>query len=64
MIQQYKIFTSIGPLAFLPISSTETSVVYSVRKKSKIDFNLLLKRYNFKYEISKINDVLFSFKIF
>ena len=52
-----QIFTSIGPLAFLPVSSTETSVVYSVKKKSKIDFNLLLKRYNFKYEISKINDV-------
>ena len=30
-----QIFTKIGPIAFLPISSTETSVVYSVKGKKK-----------------------------
>ena len=33
-----QIFTKKGPLAFLPISETETSVVYSVRRNEKINF--------------------------
>ena len=29
-----QIFTSYGPLAFLPISKTQTSIVYSIKNKS------------------------------
>ncbi len=51
-------FTKIGPLAFLPISETETSIVYSVRslnKMSNFEMNNLIKRYNSVYSIKKIN---------
>ena len=50
-----QIFTNEGPLAFLPISPIETSVVYSVKRKKSIDLSNLIKKYNFKYEILKIN---------
>ena len=50
-----QIFTKMGPLAFLPISKTDTSVVFSMHNSlsNKID-NIaeLIKRYNFKYEIN------------
>ena len=48
-------FTSRGPLAFLPISETETSVVYSVRGKEKIDLDYFIKKYNNDYKIISIN---------
>jgi len=50
-----QIFTKLGPIAFLPISNSETSIVFS-----KIDKNIILKKneiiniinkYNIKYEI-------------
>ena len=44
-------FTSRGPLAFLPISNTETSVVFSVRGKEKIDLEAFIKKYNIEYKI-------------
>ena len=44
-------FTKQGPVAFLPISSTETSVVFSIKGKKDIDFESLLKRYNPGYII-------------
>jgi len=50
-----QIFTKIGPIAFLPISLTETSVVYSIKKKQKINLEGLIKKYNTKYKIVKIN---------
>ena len=55
-----QIFTKRGPLAFLPISSTETSVVFSVhnstdQKKSNIEE--LITAYNFKYKINKIEKI-------
>ena len=49
-----QIFTSKGPLAFLPISNNETSVVYSIRGMEKIDLLNLIKKYNKKYQILKI----------
>ena len=51
-------FTNNGPIAFLPISSTKTSVVYSFRgrKKNSLDFKNLVKKYNPVYSITKIND--------
>tara|TARA_B100001939_G_scaffold336608_1_gene339892 strand:- start:281 stop:1351 length:1071 start_codon:yes stop_codon:yes gene_type:complete len=49
-----QIFTSKGPLAFLPISNNETSIVYSIRGMEKIDLLNLIKKYNKKYQILKI----------
>ncbi len=49
-----QIFTSVGPLAFLPISETKTSIVYSVRGKEQIDLFNLINKYNNKYEILNI----------
>ena len=55
-----QIFTKKGPLAFLPISENETSVVYSLHSpKSKIKVNIpnLIERHNYKYKIQKIEKV-------
>ena len=52
-------FTKKGPIAFLPLSNTQTSVVYSLRvdkNKSKINIKDLIKQFNPKYSISKIYD--------
>ncbi len=46
-----QIFTKIGPLAFLPISKLETSVVYSIKGKKNINLKELIKKYNTKYSI-------------
>ena len=53
-----QIFTKVGPLAFLPISSKETSVVYSIKGTKDLDLNALIKKYNTKYKILKINNYL------
>ncbi len=53
-----QIFTKRGPLAFLPISPTETSIVYSARGKNDINFEDLMKKYNTKYKILKINKLI------
>ncbi len=55
-----QIFTKRGPLAFLPISDNQTSVVYSLHnlhssKRENISF--LINKYNFKYKIQKIEKV-------
>ena len=50
-------FTNNGPIAFLPISETQTSVVYSLRAKNKKDnFEIknLIKKYNPIYSIINI----------
>ena len=53
----YQNFTKNGPIAFLPISNTKTSVVYSIRKnKNQIDIKNLIKKFNPNYSITKIND--------
>ena len=55
----FQIFTNNGPIAFLPISRTQTSVVYSIRIKKKnyiYDVKRLIKKYNPKYSITKINN--------
>ena len=50
-------FTKNGPIAFLPLSSTETSVVYSLRtNKNTIDIKRLIEKFNPTYSIIKIND--------
>ena len=57
-----QIFTKQGPLAFLPISSSETSVVYSVKGKKNINLGELIKKYNKKYKILSINN-FFCFEL-
>ena len=52
-----QIFTKRGPIAFLPISSVETSVVFSIKGKENVNLENLIKKYNLKYEILKINKV-------
>ena len=54
-----QIFTKRGPLAFLPITNKETSIVYSVHNSVKKvnDINELIKQYNLKYKIKKINKI-------
>jgi len=58
-----QIFTKYGPLAFLPVSKTQTSIVFSIKNKS-INNNLKLSEANFKklilennneYKINSIN---------
>ena len=56
-----QIFTERGPIAFLPISNTETSVVYSINTiydKEHINLENLIKKYNPKYTIFKINKIV------
>ncbi|MDA7779979.1 FAD-dependent monooxygenase [Candidatus Pelagibacter sp.] len=61
-----QIFTKQGPIAFLPISNTETSVVYSIdienKKFDNSDVIDLINKNNAKYKINKI-DKLNSFEL-
>ena len=50
-----QIFTRKGPLAFLPLSDIETSIVYSVKGERKIDLKKLVEKYNVKYSILNFN---------
>ena len=55
-----QIFTIRGPLAFLPISDKETSVVFSVHdsiNKKKENIVDIIKAYNFRYKIDKIDKI-------
>ena len=56
-----QIFTKRGPLAFLPISKRETSIVYSLHNNLSIKKNEnieeLIRYYNFKYSIKKIEKI-------
>ena len=56
-----QIFTNRGPIAFLPISDTKTSIVYSLKlieNKNKLDIIESIKKLNPKYQIKKINKIL------
>ena len=61
-----QIFTKNGPFAFLPISRTETSIVYSIKNKSNLNLeehiNIFNSKYNDKCIINKI-DKPFKFKL-
>ena len=57
-----QIFTKNGPLAFLPISQTKTSIVYSCRGNKKIDLVDTIKEYNTRYKVLSIDDY-FSFEL-
>ena len=52
-----QIFTKLGPLAFLPISKKETSIVYSFHDKINKNVNNLIEKYNLKYKILKIEKI-------
>ena len=54
-----QIFTKYGPLAFLPISKNETSIVYSISNSlnNKLDIIKLINKYNFKYKIQSIGNI-------
>ena len=55
-----QIFTNKGPLAFLPISNDETSVVFSLHnstKNNKENIEELINFYNFKYKINKFEKI-------
>ena len=55
-----QIFTKIGPLAFLPISNTETSIVYSIKNSANVKKeNLieLVKLHNSNYKIKEIKKI-------
>ena len=55
-----QIFTKKGPIAFLPISNNETSIVYSIedsKKNLNVDVESLIKKYNFKLKIKKIEKI-------
>jgi 2-octaprenyl-6-methoxyphenol hydroxylase len=54
----YQNFTKNGPIAFLPVSDCETSIVYSLKsldKKNNLEMNSLVEKYNPIYSIKKIN---------
>ena len=49
-----QVFTKLGPLAFLPLSKKETSIVFSYNGKKKIDEKnviQIIKKYNNNYKI-------------
>ena len=55
-----QIFTKKGPLAFLPISNKETSIVYSVQNlNNRYEANIeqLIREKNFKYKIRNIDRI-------
>ena len=57
----YQIFTKLGPIAFLPCSKKETSVVFSVFKKKKYilenEVLELINKYNKKYSIKSFSKI-------
>jgi 2-octaprenyl-6-methoxyphenol hydroxylase len=54
-----QIFTKRGPIAFLPVSDRETSIVYSVHNlnNNKINIKKLIEENNIKYKIKKIGQI-------
>ena len=55
-----QIFTKNGPLAFLPLSNTQTSIVYSDNSSKlmdKLSFLKIINNYNHQYKIIKISEV-------
>ncbi len=56
----YQTFTKFGPIAFLPVSEFETSIVYSIKKVNHFNLNeiiSLIKKYNPKYSITKFEKI-------
>tara|TARA_Y100000591_G_scaffold327012_1_gene350691 strand:+ start:34 stop:1107 length:1074 start_codon:yes stop_codon:yes gene_type:complete len=51
----FQTFTKKGPIAFLPVSNDETSVVYSALGSKDIELEKIIQKYNYKYEIKNIS---------
>ncbi len=55
-----QIFTKDGPIAFLPISKSKTSIVYSIYKNSNLNqieqIKKMIQKYNKNFEIKKFNN--------
>ena len=62
-ISAVQVFTKKGPIAFLPISNYQTSIVYSFNDKrinlTRNDFIKVIKKFNQKYLIKKVNKIDF-----
>ena len=57
-----QIFTNNGPLAFLPLSNSQTSIVFSNKSSKLIDkkrFLEIINKYSHKYKINRISEVEF-----
>ncbi len=55
-----QIFTKKGPIAFLPLSNNQTSIVFSNNSTKLIDklsFLQIINKYNHQYKINKISEV-------
>ena len=54
-----QVFTKFGPLAFLPLSNTKTSVVFSYKGGNMDDENILdiFKKYNSFYSLTNISKI-------
>ena len=54
-----QVFTKLGPLAFLPLSNTKTSIVFSYRGEKINDEKILdlFKKYNSFYSLTKISNI-------
>ena len=55
-----QVFTKFGPLAFLPISETKTSLVFSILSQKNLkenDIENLISKYNLNYKIYKISKI-------
>ena len=50
-------FTERGPLAFLPLSQYETSIVYSASGRQDVNLKNVIKIFNTEYSIRKINKI-------
>ena len=55
-----QVFTKYGPLAFLPLSRDKTSIVYSVQKKFRLNFDQIkneILKHSKKYDLKKLDDL-------
>ena len=56
----YQFFTKNGPLAFLPLSNNQTSIVFSnnsLKLMNKLSLLQIIKKYNNQYKITKVSEV-------
>ena len=61
----FQFFTKLGPLAFLPISETQTSIVYSIRDKkiypksklNDVEFKKIILKTNVQYKILSFDKI-------
>jgi 2-octaprenyl-6-methoxyphenol hydroxylase len=52
-----QVFTERGPLAFLPLSSKETSIVFSARGTDDVNLRYWIEKYGKKYTLTKVDKI-------